>query len=82
MNTGIKDKTGRPIKVGDLLTHQEVKERFLPYTVKFGKHIDIAEAGFTTHTNIGFFLEDAEGGQVGLLNEELLINWDNFEIID
>lgn len=78
---GRKDKKGKEMHEGDLLTNPLIKDRFLPYVIKFGEHSDIAEAGCTRHSNIGFYMQDATGGQVGLLNEELLLDWGGFEVI-
>lgn len=66
---------------GDLLRNEHIKPEYLPYIVKFGKHMDIAEAGCTRHTNLGFYIEDATGGQVGFLNEELLSEWNQFKVV-
>jgi len=79
--TGLHDSKGRELYEGDLITSPLIKDEFLPCLVKFGKYTDIAEAGCTSHTNIGFYIQDSTGQQTGLLNEELLIEWDSFEII-
>jgi len=72
---------GEAVYEGDIMTSPSIKDKFLPCVVKFGKYTDIAEAGCTSHSNIGFYIEDAAGEQVGLLNEELLVHWDSFEVI-
>ena len=72
---------GKEVYEGDILTSPSMKSKFLPCIVKFGEYTDIAEAGCTTHSNIGFYVQDAAGEQVGLLNQELLLDWDSFEVI-
>jgi hypothetical protein len=76
-----KLQLGKEIYEGDLMTSPSIKQEYLPCLVKFGEHADIAEAGCTSHTNIGFYIQDAAGQQTGFLNEELLMDWDSFEII-
>lgn len=76
-----KLELGKEVYEGDIMTSPLIKDKFLPCIVKFGRYTDIAEAGCTTHNNIGFYIQDAGGHQVGFLNEELLADWGSFEII-
>ena len=73
--------SGKEVCEGDIMTNPSMKDKFLPCIVKFGEYTDIAEAGCTSHSNIGFYIQDAAGQQTGLLNEELLSDWDRFEVI-
>jgi hypothetical protein len=76
LHTGYKE-----IYTGDIMTSPLMRAEFLPCVVKFGQYTDIAEAGCTSHSNIGFYIEDPAGRQTGLLNEELLVDWDSFKVI-
>ena len=74
-------RIGKEVYEGDLITSPSLKAEVLPCLVKFGEYTDIAEAGCTSHSNIGFYIQNAIGQQFGLLNEELLLDWDSFEVV-
>ena len=69
---------GEEIWEGDLITSPPLRG---PCLVKFGEHTDIAEAGCTSHSNIGFYVQAPSGEQAGLWNEELLSDWESFDVM-
>ncbi len=79
MRTNITDKFGKEICLGNKLILNGIREQH--FIVRFGIHKDIAEGGCTSHTNIGYFIEDEEGNTCGLLNEEGGIDWRKVEIV-